>query len=97
MKHYILVQFCELATDRDALQRDIAALFERSLAIDGVHTVHVRPACITATNRYDLMICVDMAREALTAFDASDVHREWKSRFGAYLRQKAVFDCEDDG
>ena len=40
------------------------------------------------------MICVEMEREALGLFDASDIHREWKETYGGYLETKAIFDCE---
>ena len=50
--------------------------------------------CIDRENRYDLAIIIDMDKAALPAWDASELHREWKSGFGSYLAAKAIFDFE---
>ncbi len=95
MKHYIIVKFNELATDRDALFSDIFALFKQAETLPGIHKVSLHQACIHSEIRYDLMIILDMEKEALSFFDASFIHREWKANFANYLAHKVIFDCED--
>ena len=51
--------------------------------------------CVARDNRYDLMIVVEMARDALGAWDASEIHHQWKAQFGGMLASKAIFDYED--
>ena len=62
--------------------------------IPGVHSVTVHPCCIDRPNRYNLMIVLDMDREALPNWDASDIHHRWKDEYGGLLEQKAIFDYE---
>ena len=93
MKHYILAKF----RDRDDTERlfpEIKELFRRTLALDGVENVTIRKSNSARANRYSIMIEMDLSREGLEAFDASDVHREWKAVYGDRLESKAIFDCE---
>ena len=94
MKHHILVKYNETVTDKAALLKQIGALYEKAKDIPGIRGVTLLPNCVDRPNRYDLMIVLDMDREALTAWDESEVHRQWKSRFGGCLSAKAIFDCE---
>ncbi len=94
MRHYIIVKLNGQGKEQRDLTERIRALFSRSTAIEGVHRVSVDTSVIDLPNRYDLMICVEMEREALGLFDASDIHREWKETYGGYLETKAIFDCE---
>ena len=34
------------------------------------------------------------APEGLERFDASDIHKDWKSKYGDLLESKAIFDCD---
>lgn len=93
MKHYIIVKFRE-GTDAAALAGPVQAIFSETLAIPGVHGVQVRLSCTDRPNRYDLMIEMDMDREALAAYDASEPHLRWKKEYGDRIAAKAIFDCE---
>lgn len=97
MKHCILVKFREDVEDdeRKDLLPDIRLLFERLTALDGIHGVEVIPNVIDRPNRYDLLIRIDMDREALSAYDKSEPHLEWKTEYAAYLEKKAIFDYEE--
>ena len=94
MRHMILVKLKEDAPDAARFAREIAPLFLRALEIDGVQRVKVTPACITAANRSDVLIEMELTQEGLRRFDASEIHAEWKRRFGARLACKAIFDGE---
>jgi Stress responsive A/B Barrel Domain. len=95
MQHYIIVKFNDFAANHDELIAEITTLFKQAESLPGVYSVSVRRACILSDIRYDLMVIMDMEREALATFDASPIHREWKERFGKYLKHKVIFDCED--
>ena len=94
MKHYIIVKFVE-GTDRDALVRPVTELFEEALQIPGIHGVKVKPCCIDRSNRYDMMIVIDMDKEALVQYDASRPHKAWKENYGHLFQAKAIFDSEE--
>ena len=93
MKHYILVKFVE-GVDVDALVRPVQEIFDQTLSIPGVHGALLKRSCSDRANRYDLMIEMDMDRQALPAYDVSEPHLRWKSEYGALVAKKAIFDCE---
>lgn len=93
MQHHIIVKWNSKVEDKRALCPEIEALFQKTLAIPGVHKVEVIPNIIDRPNRYDLMIRMTMEEEALPAYDASPWHAEWKERYGSFMESKAIFDC----
>ncbi len=94
MKHLILAKFHTGVTDKAALLEPIRELFSAADQIPGVHGVNVYPCCVERDNRYDVMISLDMDREALPLYDASEMHRAWKREYGDLLEKKAIFDFE---
>ena len=94
MKHCILAKWNETVTDKAALLAQVRALYTAADDIPGVHGVTVHPCCIDRPNRYDLMIVLDMDKEALPNWDASDIHHRWKDEYGELLEKKAIFDYE---
>ena len=88
MKHCIIAKFNDSVDDKAAMITRIDKLFAPAPAMDGIH------GCIDRENRYDLAIIIDMDKAALPAWDASELHREWKSGFGSYLTSNAIFDFE---
>ena len=94
MKHYILAKWKE-DCGRESLLQPVREIFEETLEIPGVHAVKVKPCCIDRPNRYDLMVEIDMDRDALPLYDESAPHRKWKERYGTMLLSKAIFDSED--
>ncbi len=94
MKHYIIVKFTE-GTDFRALEDPVRHLFEETLAIPGIHGVDIRLSNSERPNRYDMMIIMDMEKDALTAYDVSAAHLQWKSEYGDRIAKKAIFDCDD--
>ena len=93
MKHYIIAKLKE-GYDRDALIAPVTEIFEETLSIPGVHAVKVKPCCIDRPNRYDIMIEIDMDREALEAYDHCEPHKRWKDTYGCMLSAKTIFDSE---
>ena len=93
MKHYIIVKFKE-GTDTAALAEPVRRIFAETLAIPGIHGAQVRVNCTDRPNRCDLMIEMDMDREALPAYDVSEPHLRWKKEYGDLIAFKAIFDCE---
>ena len=94
MKHYIIVKFTE-GTDYRALERPVRELFELTLSIPGIHGVDVRLSNSDRPNRYDMMIVMDMEKDALPAYDLSEPHLRWKSEYGGIIAAKAIFDCDE--
>ena len=93
MKHYIIVKFEKTVNVKDVLN-PIKTLFNRAVDIKGVDEIEIYTSNINLPNRYDLMIKMTLSRQALTEFDNSDIHKEWKSKFGKYVISKTIFDCE---
>ena len=94
MKHDILIKYKpEITKERKAeLIPEIAELFGHTKEIPGIHDVTLYPNVVERENRYDLMIEIDMEREALEAYDNSVWHRQWKEQYGSLLASKAIFD-----
>ena len=78
---------------RIELLEPVTEIFQGVLAIPGVSSVSVMPCCIDRPNRYDLMIEIEMEKEALEAYDGCETHRLWKETYGDLLEKKAIFDC----
>ena len=94
MKHYIIAKLNE-GIDRNELIDPVTEIFSETLRIPGVHAVKVKPCCIDRANRYDIMIEIEMDREALPEYDASEPHKRWKETYGGMLKAKTIFDSED--
>ena len=94
MKHYIIVKF-EEGTDTASLEEPVYGIFRETLQIPGIKKVEIKLSCSDRPNRYDMMIIMDMDREALPAYDVSEPHLRWKSQYGGIIAKKAIFDCDD--
>ena len=94
MKHYIIAKLKDKEKTAE-IEEPVRKLFEKTLEIPGIHGVEVKPCCIDRPNRYDLMIVIDMEKEALPVYDDSEPHKEWKELYGDMLSAKAIFDSED--
>lgn len=94
MKHYIIAKYTPEVSDKTALLPRIREIFSVAGEIPGVHGAEVYPCCIDRSNRYDVMIVIDMEKEALPAYDESAMHHRWKDEFSALLEKKAIFDHE---
>jgi hypothetical protein len=94
LKHHIIVKYNALVTDKEAMQHRIAALFASANQIPGVSGAFLYPNCIPLENRFDLMIVVEMEKEALENWNKSALHLQWKEEYGKYILSKAIFDCE---
>lgn len=94
MKHYIIGKFKPEVTDRAAQYTRIIEMFSAADQICGIRGAEVFTNCIDRANRYDVMIVLDMERDALLAWDDSELHRRWKETFGEMLEKKAIFDHE---
>lgn len=94
MKHYIIVKFVE-GTETSSLKEPVLKLFEETLSIPGIHGIDIRMSNSDRKNRYDMMIIMDMDKEALSEYDISEPHLRWKSEYGDIISQKAIFDCDD--
>lgn len=93
MKHYIIVKFEETVNTKELL-KPIKKLFNKATDIEGVDAVEIYTSNMDLPNRYDLMIKMTLSKQALTEFDNSEIHKEWKLKFGKYIISKTVFDCE---
>lgn len=93
MKHLIIVKFNDSVNLKNIVE-PIKKLFSKSLEIDGITKVEVFLSNSNKPNRYDLMIEMLLTKEALTKFDNSDIHKQWKAEYGRYIINKTIFDCE---
>ena len=93
MKHYIIARLKD-RNDIDRLLPEITVFFQKALDIDGIEDVKIHKSNSTRDNRYSLMIEMDLSLEGLEAFDASDIHKQWKALYGDKLESKAIFDCD---
>lgn len=94
MLHHILVKWNEQVTDKAAIADEVRTLYASATAIPGVHAVAIKPNVTDRPNRYDLLIVLDLPAEALPAWDASELHHQWKKDFGGLIEKKAIFDCD---
>ena len=94
MKHDILVKYNPGITkeQKSELIPEIRELFEHTVEIPGIHAVKLYPNVVERENRYDLLIEIDMDREALETYDNSIWHKKWKEQYGHLLEKKAIFD-----
>ena len=93
MKHYIIAKFKD-RSDLDRLYPEISELFSGVTKLDGVDGLEIHKSNSTRENRYSLMIILHLSQKGLESFDASDIHRDWKARYGERLESKAIFDCD---
>ena len=96
MKHYIIAKFKPEITreQQTAMLPDIAELFGHLIWMDGINNVDVCQNCIDRDNRFDLMIEIDMEKDALPTYDECIWHKLWKERYGKMLEKKTIFDRE---
>lgn len=96
MKHDILIKYNAEVTKQQKIDLipEIQALFEHTTEIPGIHGVTLYPNVVERENRYDLLIEIDMEREALDAYDHSVWHKQWKEQYAHLLEKKAIFDHE---
>lgn len=93
MKHYIIVKFNE-NVEKEKLINPIKELFQKAMYIKEVMNVDIYESNMDLPNRYDLMIKMDLSKNALEEFDNGEIHKEWKEEFGKYIMNKTIFDCE---
>lgn len=93
MKHYIIVKFNE-KIEKEKIIDPIRELFQKAIKIKEVEKVEIYESNMDLPNRYDLMIKMDLSKNALKEFDNGEIHKEWKEKFGKYITSKTIFDCE---
>lgn len=93
MKHYIIVKFNE-NVEKEKLINPIKELFQKAMHIKEVLKVDIYESNMDLPNRYDLMIKMNLSKKALEEFDNGEIHKEWKEKFGKYIMNKTIFDCE---
>lgn len=96
MKHCILAKYKE-CVDKErkaSLIKEIEGVFAPLTEIDGIEKIEVIPNIIDRSNRYDILIRIEMTKEALPVYDDSDPHHIWKNKYGELLEKKAIFDYE---
>lgn len=95
MLHHILVKWNESVENKAEFKQRAERAFAGVTDIPGVFTCEFISSCSDRDNRYDLMIRMRMETEALTTYDQSTLHRNWKKDFTQYIAQKAIFDCDE--
>jgi hypothetical protein len=96
MQHHVIVKFNDTVKDKIALADEIGNLFKGMVgSVEGVHKVSPHKNCINMSNRYDLMIIVDMEKDALEAYSNSQIHDKWINEYPQFLESKVIMDYED--
>jgi len=96
MQHHVIVKFNDTVKDKIALADEIGNLFKGMVGtVEGVHKVSPHKNCINMSNRYDLMIIVDMEKDALEAYSNSPIHDNWIKNYPQFLESKVIMDYED--
>ena len=95
MKHVILVKWNNNVLDKESIFIEAKDTFVKLLNIEGIKSVKLHKNVINRTNRFDLMIVIEMNKEILPVYDESQPHKEWKEKFGKYVENKAIFDFEE--
>ena len=95
MKHCILVKWNNKVEDKTDITILVKSVFDKLLQIEGIHKIDYRENCIDRENRFDLLICIDMDKDALPIYDISEPHHEWKEKYGKFVEKKAIFDFEE--
>lgn len=93
MNHYIIVKFND-SIEKERIINSIKELFQKAIAIKEVEKIDIYQSNMDLPNRYDLMIKMVLTKNALNEFDNGEIHKEWKERFGKYIMNKTIFDCE---
>ena len=93
MKHYIIVKFKSDLDYQKEIEK-ITNLFNESLKIEGIKEINIYKSNSKLSNRYDLMIKMDLTHEALNEFDNSWIHAKWKEEYGNFIESKTIFDCD---
>ena len=93
MEHYILVKWNPDTGNREELAQQAERLFQDACRMPGIFRTELFRNCVERENRYDLMIRMELEPDALERFDRSEIHSEWKRRFGEKIEKKAIFDC----
>lgn len=94
MRHEIIVKFVPEVknTGYGSLLEEIGSLFRPCTEIPGIKNVQLFPNQVNRPNRFDLMIEITMDPGALEAWDQSDLHQQWKSRYGSIIDRKTIID-----
>ena len=95
MKHCILVKWNSEVKDKKAILPDILCIFDKLLVLDGINDIKLYENVVDRSNRFDLMICIEMEKSVLTIYDESEPHHIWKEKYGKFVEKKAVFDFEE--
>ena len=95
MKHCILVKWNSLVSDKKSMLPIVQSIFGKLLVFPGIHGLNLRENVIDRSNRYDLLICIEMDKDALPLYDESEPHHEWKEKYGKFVENKAIFDFEE--
>lgn len=72
----------------------VTDLFSKLTDMDGIYDVVIHTCCIDRPNRYDIMIEINMDKDALERYDRCEIHRKWKQTYSDMIESKAIFDCE---
>lgn len=95
VKHYIIAKF-KPGFDLNEYIKAISDIFTKIKEINGVREVNLYPGINRGenSNRYDLMIEIDMTAESLSEYNKSAPHHEWKEQYGEFIESKCIFDRE---
>lgn len=92
MKHCILVKFNKDFDWKNELD-NIKRIFD-SIDVEGYHFTEYCINCVNRANRFDLLIRIDIDKEALPLYDVCPSHLEWIENYAKHVEQKAIFDYE---
>ena len=92
MKHHIILKLKKTDNPEEIIE-GIKNLYNETLKIDGVKKVDIYTTNSKLRNRFDLMIKMDLSKEALKEYENSKIHNEIKEKYDSAISKKTVFDC----
>lgn len=92
MKHHIILKL-KKNDNSEKIIEEIKNLYNETLKIQGVKRVDVYTTNSKLRNKFDLMIKMDLTKEALKEYETSDIHNQIKERFDKTISKKTIFDC----
>ena len=96
MKHLVIVKWNVGDEEKERLNAEALGLFKGLCGMEGIHGVEQIKGIPLNENRFDMILKIDMEKEALKAYSESAVHQKWLSEYAKYIDKKAIFDCEGE-
>ncbi len=95
MKHLVMVKWNETVENKEAMAREVLALFEKAhRENEEVGEGSLILNAVDLPNRYDCLFIIELDKENIPVWNNCGPHLIWKSDYSKYVLSKAIFDWE---